>query len=41
LINMLASLPVCNHLLFILKFVGDHFLSLAIGFTSFTLAMLR
>ena len=41
LINMLASLPVCNHLLFILKFVGDHFLSLAIGFTTLTLSMLR
>lgn len=41
LINMFASLPVCNHLLFILKFVGDHFLSLAIGFTTFTLAMIR
>lgn len=39
--GMVVSMPACNHLLFILKFVGDHFVSLMVSFTTLTLAMLH
>lgn len=41
ILGMIVSMPACNHLLFILKFVGDHFVSLMISFTTLTLAMLH
>lgn len=41
LISMFVNLPVCNHLLVILQFVGDHFIGMVIAFTTFTLAMVR
>jgi len=41
LFNMIVSMPACNHLLFILKFIGEHFVSLMVSFTAVTLAMLH
>jgi len=36
LIQMMLGLPACNHVLRILQFVGDYFIAIVVGLTTFT-----
>ena len=35
-LQMMLGLPACNHVLKILQFVGDYFIAIVLGFTTFT-----
>jgi hypothetical protein len=35
-LQMMLGLPACNHVLKILQFVGDYFIAIVVGFTTFT-----